>query len=350
MLMAYVMTLLLTMILTGRSWFSYLRPSVARSNFCRFNPSGTTELRRFRGTMVVKGSDTLPAAPEYDEYHIPVLLNECCEYLAIKPNGLYVDCTLGGGGHTREIIRRGGRVIGLDQDPDSIAKTSKELSEYISSERLEIVQTNFRFIEKAVQSAKLANGQLVDGILMDLGISSHQIDEPSRGFAFGADGPLDMRMGQGKTANAGAAEFTAATICNEWTVDDIADTLYHFGEETRSRQIAREIVLARPLNTTGALVDVINRITSWKQRSKTLARCFQALRICVNDEMGALDESLMSAHRCLRPGGRLVVISYHSLEDRRVKRLFKTGCVDGVEGDDSAGGNHPNPYPNPNLS
>jgi hypothetical protein len=139
------------------------------------------------------------------------------------------------------------------------------------------------------------------------------------------------------TANAGAAEFTAATIVNEWSADEIADTLYHFGEETRSRQIAREIVASRPIVTTADLVQVINRITSWKQRSKTLARCFQALRICVNDEMGALDEALMSAHRCLRPGGRLVVISYHSLEDRRVKRLFKTGSVEG-DGDDAAGG------------
>jgi len=142
---------------------------------------------------------------------------------------------------------------------------------------------------------------------------------------------------QGLTANAGAAEFTAATIVNEWSADEIADTLYHFGEETRSRQIAREIVASRPIVTTADLVQVINRITSWKQRSKTLARCFQALRICVNDEMGALDEALMSAHRCLRPGGRLVVISYHSLEDRRVKRLFKTGSVEG-DGDDAAGG------------
>lgn len=271
-------------------------------------------------------------------YHIPVLLNECCDYLSIKRDGLYVDCTLGGGGHTKEIIKRGGRVIGLDQDPDSIAKTSRELAEYISTERLEIIQTNFRFIEQAVSSAKLAHGQPVDGILMDLGISSHQIDEPSRGFAFGADGPLDMRMGQGVTANGDAGEFTAATIVNDWTVEDIADTLYHFGEETRSRQIAREIVLARPIRTTGELEKVISRVTSWKQRSKTLAKCFQALRICVNDEMGALDEALMSAHKCLRPGGRLVVISYHSLEDRRVKRLFKTGSVDGDDDSGSSSG------------
>ena len=133
------------------------------------------------------------------EYHVPVLLNECCEYLVIKENGIYVDCTIGGGGHTREILRRGGRVIGLDQDPDAIAKTSADLISYIESGHLEIIQTNFRYIERAIKSSKFADGMNVDGVLMDLGISSHQIDEPSRGFAFGADGPLDMRMGQGKS-------------------------------------------------------------------------------------------------------------------------------------------------------
>ena len=131
------------------------------------------------------------------QYHVPVLLNECCEYLVIKQDGVYVDCTLGGGGHTLEILKRGGRVIGLDQDPDAIAKTSADLISYIETGRLEIIQTNFRYIERAVKSSKFADGRNVDGILMDLGISSHQIDEPSRGFAFGADGPLDMRMGQG---------------------------------------------------------------------------------------------------------------------------------------------------------
>lgn len=131
-------------------------------------------------------------------YHVPVLLKECCEYLEIKQDGIYVDCTLGGGGHTHEILRRGGRVIGLDQDPDAIAKTSADLISYIESGRLEIIQTNFRYIERAIKTSKFADGKYVDGILMDLGISSHQIDEPSRGFAFGADGPLDMRMGQGE--------------------------------------------------------------------------------------------------------------------------------------------------------
>lgn len=162
----------------------------------RRHGSGTTTRLRDQSAGDAWNDGTEAIAVADDAYHVPVLLNECCEYLAIKRDGVYVDCTLGGGGHTKEIIRRGGRVIGLDQDPDSIAKTSKELAEHISAERLEIVQTNFRFLERAVQSAHLARGQPVDGILMDLGISSHQIDEPSRGFAFGADGPLDMRMGQ----------------------------------------------------------------------------------------------------------------------------------------------------------
>lgn len=258
-------------------------------------------------------------------YHIPVLLNECCEYLDIKQDGVYVDCTLGGGGHTREILMRGGRVIGLDQDPDAIAKTSLELLNYIETDRLEIIQTNFRYLERAIKSSKFANGKNVDGILMDLGISSHQIDEPSRGFAFGADGPLDMRMGQGMTA--GASDFTASTIINEWETDRLANVLFDFGDETRSRQIAREIVASRPINSTGELMELISSMTSWKQRSKTLARCFQALRIVVNDEMGALDQALMTVHNCLKPKGRLVVMSYHSLEDRRVKHLLKTGVV-----------------------
>ena len=168
---------------------------------CRaFKPHPTsTAVRRYGGAGDSDGassSSTTTTAEAGDAYHVPVLLHECCEYLAIERDGVYVDCTLGGGGHTKEIIRRGGRVIGLDQDPDSIAKTSKELAEHISADRLEIVQTNFRFLERAVQGARLARGRPVDGILMDLGISSHQIDEPSRGFAFGADGPLDMRMGQ----------------------------------------------------------------------------------------------------------------------------------------------------------
>jgi 16S rRNA (cytosine1402-N4)-methyltransferase len=280
--------------------------------------------RRIATSLYSIHTDSRRERQEYD-YHLPVMLNECCDNLLIKPGGVYVDCTMGGGGHTKAILERGGNVIGLDQDPDAIAKTSSTLSKYIESGNLEIIQTNFRFIQDAVRNSKLASKtdtKLVDGILMDLGISSHQIDEPSRGFAFGADGPLDMRMGQSDSGS-----ITAASIVNEWDLTTIANVLYQFGEETRSRQIAREIVASRPVNTTGELEKIISRITMFKKRPQTLARCFQALRIAVNDEMGALIEALSTVQNCVRPGGRLVILSYHSLEDRKVKQLIRDGKV-----------------------
>ena len=165
----------------------------------------------------------------------------------------------------------------------------------------------------------------VDGVLMDLGISSHQIDEASRGFAFGSEGPLDMRMASGESSGS----LTAATIVNKWDVDSLANVLYEYGDETRSRQISREIVSARPHSTTFDVKKAICRVTSYKRQSATLARCFQALRIVVNDELGALDDALNSMHRCVVPGGRLVALSYHSLEDRRVKQLIRYGSVHG---------------------
>ena len=281
-------------------------------------------IRRISTSLYSIHTDSRRERQEYD-YHLPVMLNECCDNLLIKPGGVYVDCTMGGGGHTKAILERGGNVIGLDQDPDAIAKTSSTLSKYIESGNLEIIQTNFRFIQDAVRNSKLASKtdtKLVDGILMDLGISSHQIDEPSRGFAFGADGPLDMRMGQSDSGS-----ITAASIVNEWDLTTIANVLYQFGEETRSRQIAREIVASRPVNTTGELEKIISRITMFKKRPQTLARCFQALRIAVNDEMGALIEALSTVQNCVRPGGRLVILSYHSLEDRKVKQLIRDGKV-----------------------
>ena len=285
------------------------------------------------------------ANPDYS-YHVPVLKSECLEYLRIRANGVYVDCTLGGGGHTRAILEAGGRVIGFDQDPDAVAKATSICQKYIDEGKLEIFQSNFRsFADLVMTKSALAQERggnrgpglgRVDGVLMDLGVSSHQINEPTRGFAFGADGPLDMRMSKGGLASLGP--LTAGTIVNEYDTETLANILYDFGEETRSRQIAREIVSARPLASTGQLEKVISRITSYAQRPKVLARCFQALRIAVNDEMGVLDEALLSAHKCLLPRGRLVVISYHSLEDRRVKRVMKTGSpfLDG--GDDGGGG------------
>jgi 16S rRNA (cytosine1402-N4)-methyltransferase len=261
------------------------------------------------------------SSSEHSSYHTPVMLKECIENLNIQSNGVYVDCTMGGGGHTRAILEAGGRVIGLDQDSDAIAATSKRLADHISKGNLEIHQINFRHIKKVLQNSKLTKDHLVDGVLMDLGISSYQIDEASRGFSFNAAGPLDMRMG--KELNSHSGGLTAADIVNTWSVDDIADVLYHYGDETRSRVIAREIVNNRPLLTTKDLVNAISKITSFKERTKTLAKCFQALRIVVNDEMNALEEALLSMQECIRPNGRLVILSYHSLEDRRVKRLMR---------------------------
>jgi 16S rRNA (cytosine1402-N4)-methyltransferase len=256
---------------------------------------------------------------------------ECLQFLAIKPGAIYVDCTMGGGGHTKAILERGGKVIGLDQDPDAVKATSRLLEKFITDGQFEIIQINFRHIKKALQQSRIANGQPVDGILMDLGISSYQIDEASRGFSFGGDGPLDMRMHQGSIdSNLIGTDraLTAEKIVNEWNTEDIANILYHYGDETRSRIIAREIVANRPLNSTSSLVALISRLTSFKERPKTLARCFQALRIAVNDELGALEQALTDSCDCLKIGGRLVVISYHSLEDRRVKRLIRNGSID----------------------
>ena len=189
-----MLLLMLLVITASRRVGSYCVPSARKCD--RYIPSCFASNSR-GGTFDNDDIDDGVVSDGPRVYHVPVLLKECCEYLEIKQDGIYVDCTLGGGGHTHEILKRGGRVIGLDQDPDAIAKTSADLITYIETGRLEIIQTNFRYIERAIKSSKFADGKHVDGILMDLGISSHQIDEPSRGFAFGADGPLDMRMGQG---------------------------------------------------------------------------------------------------------------------------------------------------------
>lgn len=266
--------------------------------------------------------------------------DECCDYLNIRPGGVYVDCTLGGGGHTKAILDRGGHVIGFDQDPDAIKRSRTILQSYIDSGSCEIIQSNFRNIREAVAASRLAgpgsgrNG-LVDGVLMDLGVSSFQINEGSRGFAFGQNGPLDMRMNKGEvgafSSSAEDTRLSAHDIINKWDASDIADVLYHYGDETRSRTIAQKIVEMRPLNTTAQLVDAIASKTSFQQRAKTLARCFQALRIVVNDEIGALEDALSNMHLCLRYGGRFVVMSYHSLEDRRVKNLMRTGNLHGTD-------------------
>ena len=293
---------------------------------------------------------------EKEHYHLPVLLSECCDNLMSSTsnlndniNGLYIDCTMGGGGHSLEILSRGGKVIGIDQDPDAILESSIKLKDYIDLGKMEIHKSNFRNIKNIVYKSKLAqnNNNKVDGILMDLGISSHQIDEASRGFAFSQNGPLDMRMNYKDNENyidnssnnnnnnnnnnneESSSVLDANTIVNTWSEDMLSFILKNYGDEPRAKKIAREIIASRPISTTFELEDIISRITYHKYRTKTLARCFQAIRIQVNDEMGALEEALHACADVVAPGGRLVVMSYHSLEDKRVKSLMKTGSCDG---------------------
>lgn len=263
-------------------------------------------------------------------YHTPVMLEECCNFLNVERDKVYVDCTIGGGGHTKKILELGGRVIGIDHDPEAISHSKKMLSNYISSNQLDILHTNFRFINEAIKNSNLwpqnysDDQRIADGVLMDLGVSSHQINESQRGFSFSNNGILDMRMNNEQLNK----ELNALSILNEWDVDSIANILYQFGDEGKSKQIAREIVFSRPLSTTFDLVQAISRITPQKNLTKTLAKCFQAIRIKINDELGALEYALTRVHDSLRLNGRLVVISYHSLEDKRVKNMIKFGSLD----------------------
>jgi len=250
------------------------------------------------------------------EYHIPVLLEEAVSRLITDPDGMYVDGTLGGGGHSKEILRRlgsKGRLFGFDQDADAI-RHSTEL--FANDGRMTIVHNNVVYLQSDLQSFDIS---LIDGILLDLGISSHQVDEPQRGFSFRFVGPLDMGMNSAQTN-------TAADIIQDATADELAGIFFTYGEERRSRNIAKAIVTARGkeiIRSTGQLAEIINSCTPFQHRSKTLARIFQALRIAVNRELDVLETVLADSFEMLRTGGRMVVISYHSLEDRIVKHFFK---------------------------
>jgi 16S rRNA (cytosine1402-N4)-methyltransferase len=259
-----------------------------------------------------------PSGPEPRKYHTPVMLEECMQYLAPSPGRLIIDGTLGGGGHTAAMLERGGDVIGIDQDDDAIAESTSRLQQYISTNNLEIRKRNFRGLEDIISTSTSFAGRSVDGILLDLGMSSHQINVGDRGFSFQNDGALDMRMDRGV-----AGRETALDIVNTWSGEDLANLFYQFGDETNSKKIAREIVASRPLQTTQQLNTVIRAVTPAVIAHKSLSKCFQALRIYINDELGALDSVLMAAMKTLRPGGVLCVLSYHSLEDRRVKVAFQ---------------------------
>ena len=260
------------------------------------------------------------------EYHIPVLLAESVSALVTNPDGIYADATFGGGGHTAAVLSRlndGGRVIAFDRDIDAIANAPRD-------PRLTLIHNNFRFIENYARH----EGVQFDGILADLGVSSHQFDTAERGFSFRFEqAPLDMRMNR-------EASLTAAEVVNTYAEEELARILGLYGEVDGERNMARLIVKARaekPLETTGDLDRAIGRMLPPAAAHKVLAKVYQALRIEVNQEMRALEKFLEGATRSLKPGGRLVVITYHSLEDRMVKNFIKTGNVEGKMDKDAFG-------------
>jgi 16S rRNA (cytosine1402-N4)-methyltransferase len=260
------------------------------------------------------------------------MLDECCHYLNIRPNHLYLDCTLGGGGHTLAILQRGGKVIALDQDSDSINKIQQDplMAQYLQNNQLEIHQNNFSNLKNIISHSKLCqefnSPPAVHGVLFDLGISSHQIDNVSRGFTYRYDeSPLDMRMSQHnpQPQESSFPSLTASELVNQVSTQELANLLYTYGDERRSRQIATAIVSTRPHHTSATLRAAIESVTRPADHIKTLSRCYQALRIVVNHEMDCLHRALESLHEVVFPSGRLVVLSYHSLEDRIMKQFLR---------------------------
>lgn len=255
-------------------------------------------------------------------YHIPVLLKDSVDGLAVKEGGVYVDVTFGGGGHSREIINRlpkGARLFSFDQDADA----EQNVAALGDTEgKFTFVRSNFRYLKNWM---RYYNIEHIDGILADLGVSSHHFDDETRGFSFRFDAPLDMRMNK-------RAGTTAADILNKYDEERLADIFFLYGELRNARKIARDIVKARQakqIATTQDLIDITGRMFAREREKKEMAKVFQALRIEVNHEMDALKEMLYAATELLRPGGRLSVITYHSLEDRMVKNIMKTGNIEG---------------------
>lgn len=247
-----------------------------------------------------------------DAPHIPVLLDEVLDGLAIEPGEVHVDATFGAGGYTRAMLGRGARVIAFDRDPDAVANAAPTLAE--AGERLTLVEAPFSSMASALADLGVVP---VDGVTMDIGVSSMQLDQAERGFSFQADGPLDMRMSQSGP--------TAADFVNTADEAEIADVLYHYGEEPRSRRVARAIVEARPITRTAELASIVRRALGHKPHEKKdpATRTFQALRIHLNAELDELERGLEAAERVLKPGGRLAVVTFHSLEDRIVKRFLR---------------------------
>lgn len=251
-------------------------------------------------------------------YHIPVLLKESIDGMNIRPDGIYVDVTFGGGGHSKEILSRldeEGHLYSFDQDEDAERNI-------VNDDRFTFVRSNFRYLHNFLRYYDVEE---VDGILADLGVSSHHFDDSERGFSFRFDGKLDMRMNK-------RAGMTAAEVVNTYSEERLADIFYLYGELKNSRKLASVLVKARAIRsivTIGDFLEIVKPLFGREREKKELAKVFQALRIEVNQEMEALKEMLYAATQALKPGGRLVVITYHSLEDRIVKNVMKTGNIDG---------------------
>lgn len=251
--------------------------------------------------------------------HVPVMLHEIVRLLVLQPAGLYVDGTAGGGGHSLALLEASspdGRVLSLDADPVAVARTRQRLARF--GQRSLVVQANFRDLDAV---ARQAGFDAVDGILLDLGLSSDQLADEARGFSLMENGPLDMRFNP-------ELPVTAADLINELEEAELADLIYRYGEERQSRRIARAIVNSRPLYTSAELRAVIERTLGRKGKIHPATRTFQALRIAVNDELGVLVDVLPKTLQLMRPGGRLVVVSFHSLEDRIVKQFMRVESMD----------------------
>jgi len=258
-------------------------------------------------------------------YHIPALLKESIDGLNIQPEGIYVDVTFGGGGHSMEILKRltTGKLIAFDQDEDAVLNVPAD-------KRFLFLNQNFRFLTNNLRFNYISS---IDGLIADLGVSFHQFDEPERGFTFRQDAPLDMRMNK-------TGSVTAAQLLNTMDEEALATIFYRYGELSNSRKIARQIATTRntkPLATVIDLIDTIGNQAPFRQEHKFYAKLFQALRIAVNHEIEYLQEMLEQSLALLKTGGRLVVISYHSLEDRVVKNFMKTGNFEGEEKKDFYG-------------
>lgn len=261
-----------------------------------------------------------------DTYHVPVLLKESVDGLDIRPGGVYVDVTFGGGGHSREILARlgdGGRLFGFDQDADAEVNVPGDA-------RFTFVRSNFKYLKNWMRYYGVEH---IDGLIADLGVSSHHFDDAERGFSFRFDAPLDMRMNK-------RDGMTAADVVNKCPEEQLANIFYLFGELKNSRRLASAIVKARaakPFTTTQDLAEAASAVFRKEREKKEMAKVFQALRIYVNNELGALSDMLAATAQLIRPGGRLSVITYHSLEDRMVKNFIRTGNGDGTAEQDFFG-------------